>query len=32
MAKGVKKLIKDELTNVIKNFTMQINKFLNSLN
>ena len=27
-----KKLIKDSLTNVIKNFTMQINKSLNSLN
>ena len=27
-----KKLIKDSLTNVIKNLTMQINKSLNSLN
>ena len=27
-----KKLIKDDLTNVIKNFTMQLNKSLNSLN
>ena len=29
---NMKKLIKDELANVIKKFTMQINKSLNSLN